>query len=142
MSISIDECVYEKLTADKSSVLYTKVRGRISAEYSAQDALYPYLVFDRTGSATQVLSFAASPSLIHDCQYDIRIFGQWEDGIEEITEIGDQVVTLFHNFTDSTVTNFDSIHFSVISGTTVERADDTLGAGVQLRAYGIQTSGL
>jgi|TARA_R110000824_G_scaffold1991_1_gene9698 hypothetical protein len=143
MAITIDESVYEKLTDDKTGdSIYQKVGGRISAEYAAQSSQFPYLVFDKTASTTQTLSFGVNPSMIHDCRYTIRVFGQWEDGVEEITEIGDLVVALFHNYNDSSVTYFDNIHFRVMSGTTVERADDVLVAGVQLRAYGIQTSGL
>tara|TARA_R100001082_G_scaffold29614_1_gene14858 strand:- start:981 stop:1412 length:432 start_codon:yes stop_codon:yes gene_type:complete len=143
MAVSIDQSVYEKLTDDKTATsIYGLVGGRISAEYAANAAKYPYLVFDKTSSATQALSFAANPALIHDCRYQVQVFGQWEDGVEEIHEIGDMVVDLFSFFTDTTVTYFDKIHYSVLSGTTVERADDLLVAGVQLRAYGVQTSGL
>ena len=141
MSISIDEAVYEKLTASQADgTVYDKVGGRISAEYGGHAADLPYLVFDNTATETVPMGFHGTTQLMTRADYDIRVYSHWEEGVEVVGDIAELIVGLFNQYKDTTATNFEQIVFDVIGGTTIIRADETLVATVRVRATGVQSS--
>lgn len=140
MTLEMDQAIYEALTGD--ATLSASVGKRISAEYARHSSEYPYLVFDHVGTVTEPTGFTSASGMYHTATYEIRIVSRWEDGVAEIADISDQVVALFHYASDVTVTNFDRLVYTVLSGTTVTRADDELIASVTIQATGNQTTGL
>lgn len=139
MTLEIDQAFYEALTSDAE--ISSAVSKRISAEYARHSSEYPYLVFDHVSTSTEPSGFNQR-GLYFTASYDIRVVGRWEDGVAEVSDIADKVVALFYFASDVTVTNFDRLVYSVVSGTTVTRADDELIASVTVQATGNQTTGL
>ncbi len=140
MTFELDKVMYDTIKGDASIV--ADVSDRISAEYARHTSEYPYLVFDHVSTSVEPPGFGSASGLLHRALYEIRVVGRWEDGVEDIAKTSDKVVALFHYSSSESVTNFDRLVLTVLSGTTVTRADDELIASVTIQATGNQTTGL
>ena len=118
------------------------VGGRIFGEFADHGTKRPYLTFDHVSTASSRLGFGENNKMMHRANIVIRAYGEVEEGAESVCEIGDRVVESFNFYRDTSVTTFEVLNYKVTSGTTIERADDTVVAVVGLSAHGIQNSGV
>lgn len=141
MAKAIDEAIYTHLISDQSAgSAFDLVGGRISASYGDPGEDFPLITFEQV-SADVERGFGDG-SLMHNTQYEISIFGRWEDGLAELGDIADKIMELFGDPVEGTGTNFDRILMECSSGALIARDEELIVATISVSARGAQTGAL
>ena len=141
MAKAIDQAIYTQLISDQTSgSAFDLVSGRISASYGDPGEDFPLITFEQVSAEVQKVF--GGTEMIHVTEYEISIFGRWEDGLAELGDIADKVMELFGTLVTGTGTNFDGILMECSSGALIARDDELVVATISVSARGAQTGGL
>tara|TARA_R100001463_G_scaffold124297_1_gene181230 strand:+ start:170 stop:595 length:426 start_codon:yes stop_codon:yes gene_type:complete len=141
MAKAIDEAIYAHLISDQTDgSAFDLVSGRISASYGDPGDDFPMITFEQVSN--DVTKGFGGTVMMHNAQYEVSIFGRWEDGLADLGTIADKVVELFGTPVEATGTNFDRIQMECVSGATITRDDELIVATISVQSMGAQTGGL
>tara|TARA_X000001382_G_scaffold105282_1_gene80475 strand:+ start:240 stop:665 length:426 start_codon:yes stop_codon:yes gene_type:complete len=141
MAKAIDQAIYTQLISDQTAgSAFDLVSGRISASYGDPGEDFPLITFEQVGAEVQKVF--GGLEMLHRTQYEVSIFGRWEDGLAELGDIADKVIELFGTPVTGTGTNFDGILMECSSGALIARDDELIVATISVSARGVQTGGL
>jgi hypothetical protein len=130
MAKAIDEAIYTHLISDQATgSAFDLVSGRVSASYGDPGDDFPLITFEQV--ADEVTKGFGGTVMMHRAEYEISVFGRWEDGLE-----------LFGTPVNGTGTNFDRIQMECSSGASISRDDELIVATIRVTARGAQTGGL
>jgi|TARA_R100000388_G_scaffold57715_1_gene42627 hypothetical protein len=141
MAKAIDAAIYTHLISDQTTgSAFDLVSGRVSASYGDPGDDFPLITFEQV--ADEVTKGFGGTVMMHRAEYEISVFGRWEDGLAELGTIADKVIELFGTPVNGTGTNFDRIQMECSSGASIARDDELIVATIRVTARGAQTGGL
>lgn len=142
MHVSILEKLRYVKTLPATAPIKDAVDGRIFGEFADHGTIKPYITYDHVSTISERVGFDTANLMMHRAQFIIRVYGDIEQGAEAVCAIGDDIQEAFNFYVDENALTFDKIYYTISSGTTIERVDDTVVAAVGLSAQGIQNSGV